>query len=166
MASKNWLQLAYITRWGRETHIYVAKLGHIISSNNNILSPHLRQAIIWANAWLSSIGPMRTYFSEIWINLQQFSMKKMHMKMSSAKWQPSCLGLNVLTAEELCSTTLKPTQCIHIENESLFLWISIKYQCEWNFQRYFYFISKFCIWLMLTIMDSDITILLGKHHCW
>ena len=40
---------------------------------------------------------LRTYFSENLIKIQQFSLKKMHMKMSSAKWRPSCLGLNVLT---------------------------------------------------------------------
>ena len=39
---------------------------------------------------------MRTYFSENLIKIQQFSLKKMHVKMSSAKWRSSCLGLNVL----------------------------------------------------------------------
>ena len=30
------------------------------------------------------------------IEIDTFSFKKMHLKMSSAKWQPFCLGLNVL----------------------------------------------------------------------
>ena len=76
------------------THICVSKLT-IIGSNNG-LSPGRRQAIIWTNAGLLSIGPMRTYFSENLIKIQQFSLKKMHVKMSSAKWRSSCLGLNVL----------------------------------------------------------------------
>ena len=38
----------------------------------------------------------RTYFSKIWSKIQQFSLKKMHLKMSSGKWQPFCLCFNVL----------------------------------------------------------------------
>ena len=60
-------------------------------------TPDRRQAIIWTNVGLMSIGPLRTYFSENLIKIQQFSLKKLHVKMSSAKWRPSCLGLNVLT---------------------------------------------------------------------
>ena len=84
-----------LTHWGRATHISVGKL--IIIGWDNGLSPDRRQAIISTNAGLLSIGPFRTYFSENLIKIQQFSLKKMHMKMSSAKWRPSCLGLNVLT---------------------------------------------------------------------
>ena len=32
-------------------------------------------------------------FREIRINIEQFSYKKMHLNMSSAKWRPSCLSL-------------------------------------------------------------------------
>ena len=42
------------------------------------------------------IGPLGTNFSEILIGIQTFSFKKTHLKMSSAKWRPFCLGLNVL----------------------------------------------------------------------
>ena len=83
-----------LTHWGRETHICVGKLTIIASDNG--LSPDWRQAIIWTNVGLLSIGPLRTYFSENLIKIQQFSLNKKHMKMSSAKWRPSCLGLNVL----------------------------------------------------------------------
>ena len=76
------------------THICVGKLT-IIGSDNG-LSPGRRQAIIWTNAGLLLIGPLQTYFSENLIKIQQFSLTKMHVKMSSAKWRPSCLGLNVL----------------------------------------------------------------------
>ena len=79
---------------GRVTHICVGKL--IIIGSDNGLSPDRHQAIIWINAGLLSIGPLRTYFSENLIKMQQFSLKKMHVKMSSAKWRLSCLGLNVL----------------------------------------------------------------------
>ena len=83
-----------LTHWGRATHICISNLT-IIGSDNG-LSPGRRQAIIWTNAQLLSIGPLQTYFNENLIKIQQFSLKKMHMKMSSAKWCPSCLGLNVL----------------------------------------------------------------------
>ena len=84
----------WLTHWGQVTHICVGKLT-IIGSNNG-LSPNRRQAIIWTNAGLLSIGPLQTYFSEKEIKMQQFALKKMHVKMSSAKWCLSCFGLNVL----------------------------------------------------------------------
>ena len=83
-----------LTHWGRVTHICVGKL--IIIGSDNGLSPDRRQAIIWTNAGISLIGPLGTNFSEISIRIQTFSFKKMHLKMASAKWRPSCLGLNVL----------------------------------------------------------------------
>ena len=85
-----------LTHWGRVTHICVGKLT-IIGSDNG-LSPDRRQTIIWTNAGLLLIGPLGTNFSEILIGIQTFSLKKMHLKMSSAKWRPLCLGLNVLSA--------------------------------------------------------------------
>ena len=85
---------SHLTHWGRVTHICVGKL--IIIGSDNGLSPNRRQAIIWTNDGLLSIGPLRTYFSENLIKLQQFSLKKLHVKMASAKWRPSCLSLNVL----------------------------------------------------------------------
>ena len=88
-----------LTHWGRVTHICVSKIT-IIGSDNG-LSPDRRQAIIYTNAGLLSIGPSRAYFSENLIKIQQFSSTKMQVKMSSAKWRPSCLGLNVLTGNNL-----------------------------------------------------------------
>ena len=67
----------------------------IIGSDNG-LSPGRRQAIIWTNAWILLIWPLGTNFNEILIGNQTFSFKKMHLKMSSAKWRPFCLSLNVL----------------------------------------------------------------------
>ena len=76
------------------THICVNELT-IIGSDNG-LSPGRRQAIIWNNAGLLLIEPLGTNFSEISIEIQTFSFKKMHLNMSSAKWRPFCLGLNEL----------------------------------------------------------------------
>ena len=58
----------------------------------NGLSPIQYQAIISTNAWLLSIGPLGTKFSEIAIKIQNFSFKKMFLKILSAKWQPFCPG--------------------------------------------------------------------------
>ena len=84
----------WITHWGRVTHICFSKLT-IIGSDNG-LSPGRRQAIIWTNDGILLIRTVWTHFSEIVSKIHTFSFKKMHFKMSSGKWRPSCLGLNVL----------------------------------------------------------------------
>ena len=83
-----------LTHWGRVTHMCVGNL--TITGSDNGLSPGRRQAIIQTNAGILSIGLLGTNFNEISIGIQTFSFKKMHFKMSSAKWRPFCLGLNVL----------------------------------------------------------------------
>ena len=75
-------------------HICVGKL--TIIGWDNGLSPGRRQAIISTNAGILLIRPLGTNFSEIWIEIDTFSLKKMHLKMLSKKWRPFCLGLNVL----------------------------------------------------------------------
>ena len=90
-------QMGWLTHWGRVTHIYVGNLT-IIGSDNG-LSPGRRQTIIWTNAWILLIGPWGTNFSEILFGIHTFSLTKIHLKMSSAKWRPFCLGLNVLTSQ-------------------------------------------------------------------
>ena len=84
----------WLTHWGRVTHICVSKL--TISGSDNGLSPGQRQAIIWTNDGILLIGPLGTYFSEILSGIHTFSLKKMHLKVSSGKCRPFCLGLNVI----------------------------------------------------------------------
>ena len=83
-----------LTHWGGVTHICVGKLT-IIGSDNGLASVR-RQAIIWTNDGLLLIGPLVTNFSEILIEILTFSFMKMHLKVSSVKRRPFCLGLNVL----------------------------------------------------------------------
>ena len=90
-----WWEVITLTHWGRVTHICVSKLT-IIGSDNG-LSPGRRQAIIWTNAGILLIRTLGTNFNEISSEIRASSFKKMHFKMSSAKWRPFCLGLNVLT---------------------------------------------------------------------
>ena len=88
-----------LTHWGRVTHIFVGNLT-IIGSDKG-LSPGRRQAIIWTNVGILLIGLLGTNFSEIQIEIRAFSFKNMRLKVSSAKWRPSCLGLNVLNCLHL-----------------------------------------------------------------
>ena len=68
----------------------------IIGSDNG-LSPDRRQAVIWTNAGILLIQTLGTNFSQILSEIQTFSFKKMHLKMSSETLRPFCLSLNVLT---------------------------------------------------------------------
>ena len=89
-----WEVMKSLTHWGRVTHICVSNLTTIGSGNG--LSPGRRQAITRTNAGILLIGPLGTNFGEILVEIPTFSFKKMHLKVSSAKWRPFCLGLNVL----------------------------------------------------------------------
>ena len=84
-----------LNHWGQVTYICVSKIS--INDSGNGLSPARRQAIIWTNAgiWLS--WTLGTNVSEILREIHTVSFKKMHLRMSSAKWRQFCLGLNVLT---------------------------------------------------------------------
>ena len=75
-------------------HIYISILT-IIGSDNGLL-PGQRQAIIRTNAGILLIEHLRTKFSEILIEIQTFSFKKMHLKTLSAKCSSFCLGLDEL----------------------------------------------------------------------
>ena len=92
-----------LTHRGRMTYICVHNL--TITGPDNGLSPGRRQAIIWTNAGILLIGPLGTDFSEILIEIQTFSFKETHLKMSSGKWRPFCLGLNVLIVYNLSLMT-------------------------------------------------------------
>ena len=70
----------------------------IIGSDNG-LSPGRHQAIFWTSAGILSIGPLGTNLIEILIGIVTFPFMKMHLKMSSVKRRPFCLGLNVLTCD-------------------------------------------------------------------
>ena len=83
-----------LNHWGRVTHVCISKLT-IIGSDNG-LSLGRCQAIIWTSAGILLIGPLGTNLGEILIRIYTFSCKKMQLKMSSGKWQPSCVSLNVL----------------------------------------------------------------------
>ena len=75
---------------------YICVGTNTIIGSDNGLSPGRRQAIIWTNAWILLIRPLGRNYSETLIENHIFSFKKILFKVSSVKWQPFCLGLNVL----------------------------------------------------------------------
>ena len=100
--------MCLLTHWGRVMHICVSRLT-IIGSDND-LSPDRHQAIIWTYAAISSIGPMGTNLSEFLIKIYTFSFRKMQFQMSSGKWWPFGLGLNVLI-QWPSTVDMKPNPC-------------------------------------------------------
>ena len=76
------------------THICVGKLTIIVSDNG--LSPERHQAIIWTNDGIFLIRTLGKKLQWILSEMHSFSFKKMHLKMSSAKWRLFHLGLNEL----------------------------------------------------------------------
>ena len=75
-----------LTHWSRVTHICVGKLTIAGSAPSHYLN----------QCWNIVNWTLGTNFSEILIEINTFSFKKMHLKISSRRWRPFCLGLNVL----------------------------------------------------------------------
>ena len=94
------------------THICVGKL--IIIGSDNGLSPGRRQAIIWTNAGIRLMGPLGINFNQILIQIHTFSFKKMHLKMSSARWRLFCLGLNVLSNALVIGHRCRLCKCLSV----------------------------------------------------
>ena len=93
-----------------------------IKSSDSALSPGRRQTIIWTNAAMKLIGRLGTNFGEISIDFLTF----MHLKVSFAKWQPFCLGLNVLSLPE--ANELK----VISHKEWCHFFISFCLRCLWS----------------------------------
>ena len=119
---------SYLTPWDRVRHICFSK--RTIISSDNGLSPGRRQTIIWTNAGKLLFGPPGTNFSEILIEIHTFSFKKMYLKMLSGKWQPFCLGLNVLTHKQLethrCVLSTVDTDALVLKHQAISIHSPVK----------------------------------------
>ena len=62
------------------------------------------------------IGPLGTNFSEILIAIEAFSFKKMHLKMSSAKWRLNVFWLLCTGAEPFIKKQLRIEILLHQHN--------------------------------------------------
>ena len=71
----------------------------IIDSYNGLL-PGRGQAIIWTNAGILLIPTLETNFSENFSEIQTFLSKKVHLKISSVKWQQFRFAFNVLSCRQ------------------------------------------------------------------
>ena len=137
-----------LTHWGRATHIWVSKLT-IIGSNNG-LSPGRCQAIIWTNVGILLIRTSRTNFTEILSKIHTFSFKKMHLKISSAKWRQFCLGLNVLTPRPFEGSTNMPIHARH------------KFQIHFPLEtKWYYYYSQSVVVLVMSVMKFCVILLLS-----
>ena len=105
-----WSQKSWLTHWGWMTYIGASKV--TITGSDNGLSPGWRQAMIWTNAGILLIGPLRTNFSGISIQIHTFSFQKVHLKKSSGKWRPFCVSLNVLTLVLVMACQLSDTKTL------------------------------------------------------
>ena len=76
--------------------IKIFKMCYSIRMVHSITSQCQYATLMRIMAFTYAAWPLGTNFSEISIGIQTFSFKKMHLKMASAKWRPSCLGLTVL----------------------------------------------------------------------
>ena len=112
-----------LTRWGQLAHICVSRL--TVTGSDNDLSPGRWQAIIWTNARILLIGPLGTNFSENLIDILAFLFTKMRLKLSSAKWRPFCLGLNVLKDN---TATYNPTNFGPSQPELFYVFDKLFYQ--------------------------------------
>ena len=70
---------------------------------------------VWKNRPILLAKGVGTNFSEILSKTPAFSFKKMHLKMSSAKWRLLCLGLNVLTTVWCTMQPWHELQCAHFK---------------------------------------------------
>ena len=96
LAPSHWYITAfYIISQPTEAGWRVSNLA-IIGSDNS-LSPGRHQVIVWTNAGILLSGPLGTKFNEILFIIHTISFKKIHLKMSTGKWQPLCLSLHVMT---------------------------------------------------------------------
>ena len=115
-----------LTHWGQVTHICISEVSElIIIGSDNGLSRGRRQAIIWSNAGILSIGTLGTNFSEIFIEILTFSFKNMRLKVSSGKWRPFCLGPNVLSGVHTSSVRRRGCLCccLYLEVKLKTWWI-------------------------------------------
>ena len=112
---------------------------HYVSVNcvrigsDNGLSPVRNQAITWTNDDLS-IGPLAANFSEICMEIQNFSFTKMHFKMSSAKWGPFSTGRDELNPIEI-------SRCNYDIPEYKSIFYSKTFLCE-NVYHWFIFCNN------------------------
>ena len=111
-----------LTHWGPVAHICISKLGH---------HWFRKQLVAWLapshylnQCWYIVELTIRQKFSEITIEIVTFLFKKMHLKMSSAKQHPFCIGLKVVATKLPQLFLLSPKLC-YIINVAFCIWFEL-----------------------------------------
>ena len=103
-------------------HIYASVNWATIGSDDGF-SPVQRQAIIKTNDGELLIGLLETNFNKIGNKIEQFSFKELYLKMPSAKWQPFCISINVLTHKQLethgCILSTVATDALVLKHQAI-----------------------------------------------
>ena len=81
LISKRDPEIKYITQRSPVTHVCVCKKPPLIQLMSRLIGA---KPLSQNNAGILSIGPFRTNFRKMLV----FSLKELHLKMSSAKWRP------------------------------------------------------------------------------
>ena len=121
------------------THICVDKLT-IIASNNG-LSPDRHQAIIWTNAGILLIWPLRTNFSESLSERHIFSFMKMHIFIHENAFETVVCEMSAI---------LFWPQCVKSDNTQIEAWTKWLLFWRQHFQMHFLEIT-FCIWIQFPL---------------
>ena len=115
--TENWkIGIEWIVNLLRPNDAYMRRktYHHFSIGSDNGLALTRRQAIIWTNAEMLLIGFLGTKFNEILIEIHTFPFKKMHMKMSSGKWRPFCLGPQCVKETGFSMDTVHAVVCEHL----------------------------------------------------
>ena len=113
---------------------------------------------------LLSIGPLGTNFTEILTKIQNFSFTKMHMKISSAKRQPSCPGGDELSCIffQFVSHLVKLTeQC----TKSQLIWPHQQRILTWTSYQIFPRTHKCTFSLFLQFLETEMVLIFETIPC-
>ena len=98
-----------------------------------------------------------TNFNEIVIHT--FSWKEMYLKMSSAKWWPSCFGLNMSTSKRMYSSSWDPKRFDILTFAIQNLWFKTKL-------NWLLYVEKFSDNDRLQILTVSVATAVVIHFCW
>ena len=69
---------------------------------------------------------------KFWSKLNSFSFKKMHLKISSEKWWPFCLGLNVIKATIMTLLIAVDWETGQVISQATFTWLKRTNTLRWR----------------------------------
>ena len=101
-----WWRTHWLTHWGRVTYLYASvnypSLVQIMACAWTAPSHYLNQY------WNVADCTLRNKLQWSFIRNSNIFIKKMHLKMSYAKWRSFCLGLNMLKMSQCGIATCNP----------------------------------------------------------